>query len=138
MVRFWVLGPLEVSVGDRRLSLGSLRQRTLLGALLCRPGQVVPAPALVEAVWRMPYTAGAASNLQVYVHRLRRSLGDPSRIAYRAPGYVLRADPDEIDSGRFERMAELGTRQLAAGDTADAATTLDDALRLWRGEASAG
>ena len=50
--------------------------------------------------------------------QLRKSLG-ADRLATRAPGYLLRAEPEEIDAVRFERLAE---ENPAA------------ALALWRGQ----
>lgn len=138
VLRLSVLGPLEVCLDGRRVPIGSGRQGALLAALLCRPGRVVSAADLVEAVWHRAYTPEAANNLCVYIHRVRRSLGDTSRIANRPPGYLLRVDPDELDASRFDRMATLGARKLASGDAAGASTLLGDALSLWRGEAFAG
>jgi len=51
----------------------------------------------------------------------------------RPRGYLLHAGPGELDSARFERLADDGRRQLAAGDAATAAATLAAALELWRG-----
>jgi DNA-binding SARP family transcriptional activator len=42
MVEFLVLGSLEAWRGGRALSLGSARQRAVLGLLLLHPNQVVP------------------------------------------------------------------------------------------------
>ncbi len=48
---FRVLGPLEVELGDERITLSGLRPRALLTALLLEPNTVVPAHRLVEALW---------------------------------------------------------------------------------------
>jgi tetratricopeptide (TPR) repeat protein len=121
MLSVRVLGPLEVTCDGEPVPLGSTRQRTLLAALLCRPNAVVSADVLREAVW--PST-GTVNNLQVYIHRLRRTLRDPARIGYRAPGYLLRIERGELDATRFEDLAEQGR--------------LREALALWRGDAFAG
>jgi tetratricopeptide (TPR) repeat protein len=121
MLSVRVLGPLEVTCDGEPVPLGSRRQRTLLAALLCRPNAVVPADVLRDAVW--PST-GTVNNLQVYVHRLRRTLRDPARIEYRAPGYVLWIGRGELDATRFEDLAEQGH--------------LREALSLWHGDAFAG
>ena len=121
MLSVRVLGPLEVTCDGEPVPLGSTRQRTLLAALLCRPNAVVSADVLRDTVW--PST-GTVNNLQVYVHRLRRTLRDPARIEYRAPGYLLRIGRGELDATRFEDLAEQGR--------------LREALSLWRGDAFAG
>jgi Bacterial transcriptional activator domain len=66
------------------------------------------------------------------VSRLRKELG-PSRLATRAPGYVLHVDPSELDLARFERL--LG--EARGADPAGAAARLREALSLWRGPALA-
>lgn len=47
-VRALVLGPIEVWVGDRQVSLGGPKPRTLLAALLLQPRQVVPVERLID------------------------------------------------------------------------------------------
>jgi DNA-binding SARP family transcriptional activator len=67
--------------------------------------------------------------LQVYVSQLRKALG-PGRIETRAPGYLLRAERDEYDLGRFETLAEAAR---ATSDPVRRAQFLAEALALWRG-----
>ena len=54
-----------------------------------------------------------AKSVHVYVSRLRKQLGE-DRLLTRAPGYVLRVEPAELDADRFERLvaeaAQLGPR----------------------------
>ena len=56
----------------------------------------------------------------------------PDRHA-RAPGYLLRVEPDAIDARRFESLLDQGRQTLASGDTEGAAAILHEALALWRG-----
>jgi len=135
VLRVSVLGPLEVHIDGVPMVIGSPRQRMLLAALLCRPGRVVPADMLRDAVWQ---GAASANNLQVYVHRLRGTLRDPSRIAHRPPGYALQISADECDAARFDVLVERGERTAAAGDPDGAAALYREALALWHGEAFAG
>ena len=51
---------------------------------------------------------------------------------HRATGWTFHAE--QVDARRFERLADEGSRLLAVGDAAGAATVLADALALWRGE----
>jgi len=46
-----ILGPLEVSDGDRPLALGGERQRALLAILLLHAGEVVSVDRLIDDLW---------------------------------------------------------------------------------------
>ncbi|HTU08593.1 MAG TPA: BTAD domain-containing putative transcriptional regulator, partial [Trebonia sp.] len=77
-----------------------------------------------------------ANNLvSIYVHRLRRLIGDTEGrvLVYRAPGYQLRIGTGDLDLDGFESLVAEGRSALAADDPVRAATLLDEALRLWRG-----
>src|SRR5919204_577139 len=126
---FRLLGPLEARSGDRTVPLGGPKQRAVLALLLLRANDVVAADTLIDELWgeRPPPTAGAY--LQNCVSRLRKALG-PERIETRAPGYALRAEPDEIDARRFEREVAAARNAPAA----ERARALAAALALWRGE----
>jgi DNA-binding SARP family transcriptional activator len=133
-VRIGVLGPLEVhdSEGGGVVVPGA-RLRTLLIALALNPGRLVPTAQLVDAVWgdRPPVTAGNA--LQALVSRLRRVLPEGS-IESEPAGYRMLIDPGCVDATRFEQLVTAGRAEMS-GDPAQAATTLRQALGLWRGPA---
>src|SRR5215470_8914046 len=139
-MQFRVLGPLEVIAGGRTVSLQAAKHRMLLAALLVRANQVVPADALIDALWGGQPPASAAKTLQTYVSQLRRGLEPAAaasdwRVLQTAEGgYRLHVDPDELDSDRFERLAEEGRRALSA-EAASAAAWLREGLALWRGSA---
>jgi YVTN family beta-propeller protein len=138
---FRILGPLEVRDDEGRpVALGAGRQRALLAALLLRTNEVVSSDRLIDVLWgeRPPETAHKA--LQGYVSQLRKALepgrppGDPGSILVtRAPGYVLRVEPDQVDALRFARLAAEGRRALERGDPQAAASSLAEALALSRG-----
>ncbi|MDJ0769993.1 MAG: BTAD domain-containing putative transcriptional regulator [Ilumatobacter sp.] len=126
-----VLGPVEVRDHDHALRLGGFRQRLVLAVLLLQPDRAVTTDWLVDAVWGEAPPRTARKTLQVYVSRLRGLLGADAVEATDA-GYVLRVDPDDLDSRRFERLADEGHRLLAT-DPSSAAGVLRRALSLWRG-----
>jgi predicted ATPase len=132
-----ILGPLEL-VGDdgHALGVGGPRVRAVLAQLALRRNQVVSTDALVDAVWGESPPPTATGALQVHVHALRKALGT-DRILTRAPGYLLQLAEDELDSARFEQLADEGARLLDSREYAGAAETLGDALALWRGSALA-
>ena len=76
------------------------------------------------------------ASVQVYVSRLRKLL-PPETLVTRPPGYLLGAEPDEIDLFRFERLLAEGGKALAADNPESAAGLLREALQLWRGPALA-
>jgi YVTN family beta-propeller protein len=123
---------MEVEAGDRLLDLGGSKQRGVLAMLVLRAGNVVSTDALIDGLWDERPPATAAKSLQVYVSRLRKSLGEDA-IVTRSPGYLLAAVPEQVDLGRFERLVEEARRE----DPTDAAAKLKAALALWRGSALA-
>jgi DNA-binding SARP family transcriptional activator len=129
---FRLLGPLEVFDDDRPLALGGVKQRSLLAILLLHANELVSTDRLVDLLWGDAPPATAVKTIQVFVSRLRKALGD-GRLATRAPGYVLRVEPPELDLARFEQLA--GEASRAAPEAA--ARKLRDALALWRGPALA-
>jgi predicted ATPase/DNA-binding SARP family transcriptional activator len=139
-VEFRILGPLEVLDEGRPLGLGGAKQRALLAVLLLEAGAVVSAERLVDWLWGEDPPGTARSVLQVYVANLRKVL-EPTRprraasslLRTQPPGYLLDLRAHAFDLVRFERLAAEGRDALAAGDPGAAATTLRQALSLWRG-----
>jgi DNA-binding SARP family transcriptional activator len=116
-VRALVLGPIEVWVGDRQVSLGGPKPRTLLAALLLQPRQVVPVERLIDLIWdeSPPQTAGAL--VHTYVSSLRRAVG--KALVTRAPGYLLDLDSD-IE--QFNKHLTTARQAERADDPATAIT----------------
>ena len=135
-MEFRILGPLEVWDGSREVSLGGPKPRALLAGLLLHPNEIVPADRLIDELWGEDSPEDAAAALRVNVSRLRKAL-QQDVLTTRAPGYVMRIEPDELDLQRFERMVDEGRSLLARGLVAEASERLRDALALWRGPALA-
>jgi DNA-binding SARP family transcriptional activator len=131
-MEFRLLGPLEVAEHDRLLALGGVKQRSVLAVLLLHANEVVSADRLIDELWGQTPPATAAKSIQVYVSRLRKELGE-GRLETRAPGYILRVDPSELDLARFQQLVGEARR----ADSASAAMKLRQALALWRGAALA-
>jgi DNA-binding SARP family transcriptional activator len=132
VIRYRLLGPLEVRSGGEPVALPGGKPSALLARLLLDAWRVVPVEALVDALWA-DAPASAHKVVQVYVSQLRKALG-PAQIETRAPGYLVRAGPDEHDLGSFESLvaAAQGT-----GEPSRRAELLREALSLWRGPALA-
>ncbi|MCU7821186.1 AfsR/SARP family transcriptional regulator [Kitasatospora sp. DSM 101779] len=135
-LRFRVLGELLVETGGRPLPLGPVKQRLVLGALLCHPNAAVSVDLLTEAVWGDEPPRSARKNLQAYVSTLRKLLGeatDGERIVHHHTGYQLRVGPGEVDVLRFEELARAGQSAIRLGAGAHGAALLREALDLWSG-----
>lgn len=139
-MEFGVLGPLEVTAHGQPLLVRGTRTRAVLAMLLVYANQVVPAGQLVDELWPGQATDRASASLQVRVSELRkafRSAQEADRLVTRPPGYLIRVQPEELDTLRFDRLTAEGEAALAAGDAGFAARRLDEALSLWRGRALA-
>src|SRR5580700_8533559 len=136
MMRFRLLGPLEIRTGeDDWRGIGAPKWRSVLAALLINAGQIVPADSLINEVWGETPPAKAGNLISIYVLRLRRLLGDTDStvLVTRAPGYLLRLRPGDTDAQVFEALVGEGRRAYAAGDPERAAAQLAEALALWHG-----
>jgi YVTN family beta-propeller protein len=131
-VEFRILGPIEVASNGETLAIGQGKQRAVLALLLLGAGEVVSSDTLIDELWDGRAPATAQKSLQVYVSRLRKVLGD-GIIVTEARGYKLDVAPEAVDLHRFERLVSEAREQLPPV----AATTLRDALSLWRGGALA-
>ncbi|HET9079212.1 MAG TPA: BTAD domain-containing putative transcriptional regulator [Trebonia sp.] len=134
-MRFRILGPLEVLSPDGWTGIGAPKWRSLLACLLVRPSQLVPTDLLIDELWGDSPPKGANNLVSIYVHQLKKVIGDTERqiLVYRAPGYMLRVAPGDLDIQQFESLAAEGRGTLAAGNPARAAAQLSEALGLWRG-----
>ena len=130
-MEFEVLGPVRVRQDDRDVPITALKLRTLLGTLIARANNPVSVDTLIDVLWDGKPVDSANKKLQLHVHRLRRGLGESSRIRFEHGGYLLTVRDGELDAERFERrLAEAS----AATEPSGAVRLLREALALWRGE----
>ena len=119
-----LLGPVEATVGGRRIPLGAAKQRAVLAMLALQPNAAVSIDALVDGLWGHDPPATSPKMVQTYVSQLRRLLEDAdAEILTIGRGYALEIAPDGVDAGRLERLVEQGSGS--------------EALALWRGAALA-
>jgi predicted ATPase/DNA-binding SARP family transcriptional activator len=131
-----ILGPFQLEEGGRRITIGGLRQRAVLASLVLHANEVMPSEQLLVDLWGEDSPPSAANALQAAISRVRRAL-PPGRLITKAPGYLLRIFPEELDVSRFEQLVSEGREALAARAAAQAARTLSQALSLWQGPALA-
>jgi len=148
-MEYRVLGPFEVRAGGRLVELGGDKPRALLAILLLHRNEVVSVDRLIDELWGESPPTTAVRTLHGYVSRLRKALngngarsasaGDASArsgngvLVTRGHGYVLQVEPGELDLERFSELADQGRDALAADRPEEAASTLRDALGVWRG-----
>jgi DNA-binding SARP family transcriptional activator len=138
-IRFRVLGPVELVHGDRSITVGHSKQRSVLAVLLIEANQTVPTEQFIDRVWGENPPARVRNVLSGYITRIRAAItaaddaGDVT-VSRRSGGYVLVVPPDRVDLHRFRALV---TRAEDA-DRASRATLLGEALSLWRGPAFAG
>jgi DNA-binding SARP family transcriptional activator len=133
VLEFRILGPLEV-VGDHGpVRLGGPKQRATLAILLLSANRVVSVERLADDLYAGATPVTAVTQVQRQVSELRKVLGSASVIETRAPGYVIRLAPEQLDLDRFERATREASQALARGEAERAAGLLGEALGLWRG-----
>jgi DNA-binding SARP family transcriptional activator len=132
VLEFRVLGPIEV-VGDAgAIKLGGPRQRAVLTILLLDANRVVPVERIADGLYGDAPPATAVAQVRDHVSQLRRLLGQ-ELLETRAPGYLLRVEPDRVDAFRFEHMTEDALAALGCGEAQTAVELAREALGLWRG-----
>lgn len=142
-MRFGILGPLAVHDGDAVVDIRRGIPRTLLIALLLRPGKAASASTLTDLLWGDAQPRNPANALQIQVSYLRRVLGGAGegatrRIVTRPGGYAIELAPDELDAQEFDRLVREASARLPSGEGSNlraALQLLDRALGLWRGDA---
>src|SRR5205085_8352400 len=114
-MQFRILGPLEV-VGpeERPVPLRGRTQRAVLALLLLHANDVVAAERFVDELWSETPPETAPRVLRNAISQLRKVL-PADRLETRAPGYLLRVEPEELDAQRFERLGEEGRALLREG-----------------------
>jgi WD40 repeat protein/DNA-binding SARP family transcriptional activator len=136
-LEFRILGPLSVRADGAPVALGGPKQRGLLALLLLNANRVVSRDRLVAELFPEQSVNSADHALRNHVSRLRKVFAavgsDEPRVAARAPGYLLRVEPGELDLERFEQIVSDGREALAAGRTEAAAALLRSAEQLWEG-----
>ena len=134
---FRILGPVQAVRDGRELAVGGPKRRAVLALLLVAAGRVVPAERLAEDLWGASPPPGAAGTLRSHLSRLRALVGPDAALVAWGGGYALAAGPDQLDAGRFERLAGAAREALEHGEAAAAAARFREALGLWRGRALA-
>ncbi|GAA2277427.1 BTAD domain-containing putative transcriptional regulator [Nonomuraea roseoviolacea subsp. roseoviolacea] len=134
-LRLRILGPVEVSAGDRSLPALAPRHRAFLGYLLLHAGVVLSVERLIDAMWGPTPPDTARAQVHAALTAIRRTLraADAAHLMQTRPaGYVIVPEPGQLDSREF-----AGLVAGAESEPATAVKALREALALWRGPALA-
>ncbi|MFG2121466.1 BTAD domain-containing putative transcriptional regulator [Streptomyces sp. NPDC048710] len=143
MLRFSILGALQILTAYGPADISGDLQRTLVQTLLVSEGQPVSGESLAEEMWGDAVPDNQANALQAHVSRLRRRLRDlepdrpASRVTMHPSGYRLGVGEGELDAAEFIRAVRLA-ESAAPDDAARTARLLGDALGMWRGPVFGG
>ncbi len=96
---------------DGPIALGGPKQRAVLAHLLLRANHLVPTEVLIDEVWGEEPPETVRNALQSYASHLRKALG-AERLEGSRAGYVLRAEPSELDAVRFRSLLRDARRLL--------------------------
>ncbi|MGH1491310.1 MAG: BTAD domain-containing putative transcriptional regulator [Acidimicrobiales bacterium] len=134
---FSVLGPLQIRHGDQVVDIPRHKERQLIAALLLDANTTVSTDLLVDRLWNEDAPAKPLTSLRACVSNVRKALVGPDDIQPLVTdrgGYMLQVSPEALDSLRFEELVSNARQARAADRAAEAATMLDEAIQLVRGE----
>lgn len=140
LLRYGVLGPVEVLRGDTTLELGPRQRRVLLTRLLIEDGRPVSLGEICRDLWQGSQPPGVVSSVRAHISRLRSVL-DPmrqgrSQILTNGPaGYALKVPREARDTVLFDESVTRAREAVSRGQLEVAREELDAGLSLWRGEA---
>jgi DNA-binding SARP family transcriptional activator len=143
MLKFSILGALQVRTVSGPAEICGDLQRTLVQTLLVSEGQPVSGESLVEEMWGEAVPDNQANALQAHVSRLRRKLRalEPdrpaSRVTIHPAGSRLSVGEGELDAAEFVRTVRQA-EAAAAHEPGRTARMLGEALALWRGPVFGG
>ncbi|MEG8280618.1 AfsR/SARP family transcriptional regulator [Streptomyces sp. AHA2] len=134
--KFLLLGAFCVVHRKKELPLGPRKQKVLLAHFLLNPNRPLSVSSLLEVLWDDP-PPSAVKNVQLYVGRIRRALGEIDsvcRLHTVSRGYQLDIDSERVDAEVFRRLVRDASRARRAHRLDQAAVLFGEALELWRGK----
>jgi DNA-binding SARP family transcriptional activator len=142
-LRISCMGKMEVERLGGSIGGSWLEQRPgqLLKYLLCHRREVVTSDQAAEAIWPEAGLEEGQNRLRYNIHALREKLEpdrphrSPSRfVVARRGGYMLDTSHVWVDVDEFEREARAGLAACRQSQRKQAAESLTNALRLYRGD----
>lgn len=136
MVRFSVLGPVQVVAGQQAVPIERAQRRAVLAYLLLHAGHVVSVEQIVDALWGEMPPATARAQVFAAVSAVRRVLRSVEHdvISSVSGGYRIRVTDEDFDLKAFQACVQR-VKGLLPGA---AVAMLRSALAWWRGIPLAG
>ncbi|MEV6647272.1 AfsR/SARP family transcriptional regulator [Amycolatopsis sp. NPDC051371] len=135
-----MLGTLGVLRGEVDCTPTAPKLLQLLALLVMRPAKLVQVDSITHELWPSEPPRTVKTTLHTYVYHLRRCFeqnsltdGDDSLLITKAPGYILRIEPSQVDVHRFHRLQQEAHDLLRQDQHEAAAARLRAALNLWSG-----
>lgn len=142
MTYFRLLGAFEIT-SSRTCTPRAPKLRSVLALLLVQANRIVPKDTIIEELWGPDPPQRAMAIVQTYVYQLRKifaeeKLDPPGTplLETRPPGYLIHAEPGQVDAEVFERLVRQGRELNENGHPHQAAATLSRALGMWAGPAA--
>jgi len=139
-LQFTVLGPLGLMRDGVDYAPRTPKLLQLLALLVLRPGKMVNFDTIAHELWANDPPRTARTTLHTYVYHLRRCIEEnelagsaETMLATKAPGYVFRIDPAQVDVFTFQQLQLEGQELQRQERHAEAAETFRKALDLWSG-----
>lgn len=144
MVKYEILGSLEVVHQGRICTPTPPKVRTVLALLVLRANRVVLIESIIRELWGDEPARSAVTTVQTYIYHLRKlfareGIEGDGRVVLEshARGYLLRVDPGNLDAEVFQVLLDEGRRHIEAGRAEEGAAVLRRALELWKGPVGA-
>jgi SARP family transcriptional regulator, regulator of embCAB operon len=141
MLKFRILGPVEIHAPVRPVRVRGTLRRTLLMALLANANRFIPADTLIRELWGEEYPSQADNALQAHVSKLRAKIASlesevaKPRLVTRPSGYEFILERGDLDAEVFMAGFE---RARGCHDPSETVAELRSLLALWRGPVFGG
>lgn len=142
MLKFQILGAIEIQSPDCTIRPKGTLQRALLATLLVSDGPLVPTQTLIDEIWGSEPPDEVENAIHAHVSRLRRKLAPlehascGSQLVTHPGGYRLALGEDQLDARVFTRGYEW--LKATSGAPAKVAAECRRLLELWRGSTFGG
>ena len=136
ILRYRLLGPIEVVNDESNAVLGGPKKRGLLALLLLHANEPISTEKLIDSLWAEHPPLSARAIVQSYVSQLRKLLHrdatneDSAILQTRSGGYLLKVGSGELDLDDFLQLTDEGRAALRAGRFGRASSKLGAALSL--------
>ncbi|KOU38734.1 AfsR/SARP family transcriptional regulator [Streptomyces sp. WM6378] len=138
MLKFQILGKIEIQAADCTVRPKGTLQRALLATFLVSEGHLVPTKTIIDEVWGSEPPDGVENAVQAHISRLRRKLAEleqdsgASRLVTHPRGYRLVLGEEQLDALAFIRGYER-LKDAPDSPPAETSSEIRRVLALWDG-----